>query len=198
ELTWVHWDSIDEPLIEFTAALARLRREHPTFRRSRFFNGRPVRREVGAPVPDIAWLRPDGTEMQPEDWETGFGRAVGVFLNGAGIRERDRRGEPIADNHFIVLFNAGDEPVDFQIPAVEYSPRWDILVDSAGERADVENIDPGATVMVQAKAMLVLIEHQGPPTEVDHSVAASLAAVSTSSLNLDDMPSPSPKTELGR
>ena len=45
------------------------------------------------PVPDIAWLRPDGTEMQPEDWDSGFGRAVGVFLNGSGIRERDRRGE---------------------------------------------------------------------------------------------------------
>jgi glycogen operon protein len=198
ELTWVHWDAVDEPLIEFTAALVRLRREHPTFRRSRFFNGRPVRREAGAPVPDIAWLRPDGTEMQPEDWDSGFGRAVGVFLNGAGIRERDARGQSISDNHFIVLFNAGDDPVDFHIPAVEYSPRWDILVDTAGERADVANIDPGSTVSVQAKAMLVLIEHQGPPTEVDHSVAASLAAVSTMALNLDDMPSPSPKTELGR
>ncbi len=41
ELTWVDWESADQPLIEFTAALARLRRDHPTFRRSRFFNGRP-------------------------------------------------------------------------------------------------------------------------------------------------------------
>ena len=46
----------------------------------------------------------------------GFGRAVGVFLNGDGIRERDRRGEPIVDQHFIVLFNAGDDVVDFHIP----------------------------------------------------------------------------------
>jgi glycogen operon protein len=47
--------------------------------------------------------------MQPEDWESGFGRAVGVFLNGDGIRERDRRGEEIVDRHFFILFNAGDE-----------------------------------------------------------------------------------------
>ena len=47
ELTWVDWDNVDQPLVEFTAALARLRREHPTFRRSRFFNGRPVRMEAG-------------------------------------------------------------------------------------------------------------------------------------------------------
>ena len=33
ELTWVHWDEADHPLVEFTAAVSRLRREHPTFRR---------------------------------------------------------------------------------------------------------------------------------------------------------------------
>ncbi len=41
EITWVDWSNIDAPLIEFTAALARLRKQHPTFRRSRFFDGRP-------------------------------------------------------------------------------------------------------------------------------------------------------------
>ncbi len=176
ELTWIHWDAADEPLIEFTAALARLRREHPTFRRSRFFNGRPIRREEGAPVPDIAWLRPDGTEMQPEDWESGFGRAIGVFLNGHGIRERDRRGEPIEDLHFIVLFNAGDERVDFVIPAVEFSPSWDVLVDTAGTQADAGVIVPGGTVRLEAKAVVVLCEHQPSAAVADHSVAASLAA----------------------
>jgi len=195
ELTWVHWDKVDEPLVEFTAALARLRREHPTFRRSRFFNGRPVRREIGQPVPDIAWLRPDGTEMQPEDWDSGFGRAVGVFLNGSGIRERDRRGDKITDKHFIVLFNAGDDDVDFVVPAVEYSPKWEILVDTAGERADSAPIEPGAEVVVHAKAMLVLVEYHPPTAEVDHSVAASLAGNAVSS-SPEDMPSPSPKTEL--
>ncbi|HEX5729536.1 glycogen debranching protein GlgX [Microbacterium sp.] len=195
ELTWVHWDKVDEPLVEFTAALARLRREHPTFRRSRFFNGRPVRREVGQPVPDIAWLRPDGTEMQPEDWDSGFGRAVGVFLNGSGIRERDRRGDRITDKHFIVLFNAGDEDVDFVVPAVEYSPKWEVLVDTAGERADSAPIEPGAEVIVHAKAMLVLVEYHPPTAEVDHSVAASLAGNAVAS-SPEDMPSPSPKTEL--
>ena len=40
ELSWVHWDQVDEPLVEFTAALIELRRQHPTFRRRRFFTGR--------------------------------------------------------------------------------------------------------------------------------------------------------------
>ena len=39
EISWVHWDQADQPLVEFTAAVARLRRSHPTFRRKRFFTG---------------------------------------------------------------------------------------------------------------------------------------------------------------
>ncbi|NYF17167.1 glycogen operon protein [Microbacterium sp. AK009] len=180
ELTWMHWDAVDQPLLEFTAALARLRRDHPTFRRSRFFNGRPVRREEGARIPDIVWLRPDGSEMQPEDWDSGFGRAIGVFLNGNGIRERDHRGEPISDKHFIILFNAGDEEVDFHLPAVEFSPKWDTVVDTAGQRADSAALVPGESVPLAAKSLMVLCEHEVPEPEVDHSVAASLVLLADS------------------
>ena len=43
ELSWLHWDELDEPLVEFTADVARLRRDHPTFRRRRFFTGTSAR-----------------------------------------------------------------------------------------------------------------------------------------------------------
>ncbi len=74
ELSWVHWDRADQPLVEFVAAVVQLRRQHPSFRRARFFDGRPVRREEGAPLPDIEWYRPDGSTMEPEDWDAGFGQ----------------------------------------------------------------------------------------------------------------------------
>ena len=156
ELTWVDWDAVDQPLLEFTAALAALRREHPTFRRRRFFDGRPVRRPAGAPIPDIVWGRPDGTQMQPEDWDSGFGRAIGVFLNGRGIRGRDARGRAIVDKHFFILFNAGDDIIDFHIPEVEFSPSWDVLVDTAGahgrRRSDRAGIDGAPRSEVHARA----------------------------------------------
>src|SRR5262249_11648077 len=60
ETTWVDWDSVDRQLLEFTRALTQLRRDHPVFRRRRFFDGRPVRRVAGTPVRDIAWFTPDG------------------------------------------------------------------------------------------------------------------------------------------
>ncbi|GAA3626981.1 glycogen debranching protein GlgX [Microbacterium awajiense] len=194
ETTWIDWASADQPLLEFTAALARLRREHPTFRRRRFFNGRPVRREEGAPVPDIVWMRPDGTQMQPEDWDSGFGRAIGVVLNGGGIRERDRRGEQIVDSHFALLFNAGDEEVDFLLPAMDYSPSWDVLVDTSGRLADSETLRPGATVPLAEKALIVMCEHTPPEPHPDHSVAASLAVI-TGAIQIDEVPAAAPKQE---
>ncbi|MFT4051376.1 MAG: glycogen debranching protein GlgX [Microbacterium sp.] len=191
--TWVDWEHIDQPLIEFTAAITRLRREHPTFRRSRFFNGRPIRREEGAPVPDIAWLRPDGSEMQPDDWESGFGRAIGVFLNGDGIRERDRRGQPIRDRHFFVLFNAGDAPIDFTIPDAEYSPRWEIVVDTAGNLADSGPHSGGDVIPLEGRSLVVLRDHEPEAPAPGHSVAASLAALTTP---IDIVPAPAPRAEL--
>jgi glycogen operon protein len=159
EIAWVRWDETDAALVEFTAALARLRREHPTFRRSRFFDGHPVRRGEGEPMPDIVWLRPDGTAMQPEDWESGFGRTIGMFLNGQGIRGVTQRGEPIVDRHFLVYFNAHTDAVEITLPTEERSPRWDLVVDTDDGDVDGAPLDPGTTFSLGAHALAVLREH---------------------------------------
>jgi glycogen operon protein len=177
ELSWVHWDAADTPLTEFVSAIARLRSQHPTFRRARFFDGRPVRRGEGEALPDIVWLTPGGKEMVPDDWDSGFGRAIGVFLNGHGIRERDARGEQITDLSFILYFNAHDDSVDFTLPSEEYSALWETVVDTAGAGADSEPVKTGNTISVAAKALVVLRAFTSPAIEPDHSVAASLASL---------------------
>ncbi len=158
-ISWVHWDTADQSLIDFTAALVRLRKEHPTFRRSRFFDGRPVVRGAGEPLPDIVWLQPDAAVMSPTDWDSGFGRAIAVFLNGKGIHGRDARGERVTDKNFLVLFNAGDDTVDFVLPPEEYSAYWEIVVDTVGQQADSHAREAGSTLPVDGKAVLVLRAH---------------------------------------
>jgi isoamylase len=179
ELSWINWEHADLPLVEFTAAVSRLRKEHPTFRRSRFFDGRPVRRGEGEPLPDIVWLNCDGSEMQPEDWDLNLNLRIGVFLNGNGIRERDARGHEVTDVNFLVLFN-GDHDVEFTLPSEEYSPAWEIVVDTGGEGADTIPRPAGAKMTLVARSLIVLRAYQEPEVAPDHSVAASLAVLSGS------------------
>jgi isoamylase len=181
ELTWINWENIDQPLVEFTSAVNALRAKHPTFRRSRFFDGRPVRRGEGERLPDIVWLDVDGTNMKPEDWDSGFGRSVGMFLNGDGIRGKDYRGHRITDVNFLLYFNAHNEMVKFTLPSDEYAPAWDIMIDTAGHNADTEPVTAGQALPVDAKSLVVLRAHSLPETEPDHSVAASLAALTQTS-----------------
>jgi len=179
ELSWVHWDAADRPLIEFTTAVLQLRHDHPTFRRSRFFDGRPVEPEEGVesegrPLPDIVWLRPNGSPMRPQDWDAPLGRSVGVFLNGNGIRQRDARGEPITDVDFLLFYNAAPEPTTFTVP--ERTPQtWDVVIDTAGRSADTEPKRAGESIELESRSMVVLRAHREPDVEPDHSVAASLA-----------------------
>jgi glycogen operon protein len=173
-----------------------LRAKHPTFRRSRFFDGRPALRGEGERLPDIVWLDVDGSTMAPSDWDSGFGRSVGVFLNGDGIRGRDNQGRRITDVNFLLYFNAHDDEVGFRVPSDEYAPKWDVIIDTAGGRTD-EPVDADSLLPVGAKALVVLRAHSTPESEPDHSVAASLAALSqtatpeTAALTAPATPSPS-------
>jgi glycogen operon protein len=178
ETTWIDWGAADTPLIEFTAALTRLRSAHPIFRRSRFFNGRPVRVADGERVPDVVWLRPDAVTMQPEDWDSGFGRAIGMFLNGQGIRERDERGQPVADLNFLVYFNSGDDPVEVTLPDERHGVSWDVVVDTAGEADEDGQLSAGAVLTMEEKSLLVLRSAGADEGPVDDSVEASLRAQS--------------------
>lgn len=179
ELSWINWESMDTPLMEFTAAVNTLRAEHPTFRRRRFFDGRPVRRGEGEALPDIVWLNEDGSPMTQDDWDTPVSRSLGVFLNGQGISGRDARGERITDLNFLLYFNAHEEAVKVTLPSSEYAPMWDEVIDTAGEFADSGSIPAEAKITIAAKSMVVLRAHE-EEEEHDHSVAASLAALAGS------------------
>ena len=190
-LTWIDWATADLSLIDFTAALVRLRKAHPNFRRSRFFDGRPVVRGKGEPLPDIVWLQPDTAVMTPTDWDSGFGRAIAVFLNGNGIHGRNPRGEPITDRNFLVLYNAGDDAVDFVMPPDEYSAAWEIVVDTVGEKADSHPRTAGSNLSVEGKSMMVLRAHVAPVGDVDHSVAASLTPAAPAVPSVTSVPTAS-------
>ncbi|MDT4891729.1 MAG: isoamylase [Pseudonocardiales bacterium] len=156
-LTWMNWSDVDEGLLQFTRRVARLRHEHPIFRRRRFFEGRPVRRRGKETLPDIEWFTPEGREMTEEDWDSGFGRSIGVYLNGLGIAERDGRGERVVDDSFLLFFNAHDDKIDFRMPDANYAGSWQVEVDTQiGTEREGTLVQPATVVSVGPRSMIVL------------------------------------------
>ena len=179
ELSWINWDTMDGPLTEFVAAVTHLRHDHPTFRRSEFFDGRPVEMDAddtGRPMPDIAWLTTDGAPLKPADWDEPLSRSFGMWLNGNGIAGVDMRGRPITDVNFIVYFNSNPEPVKVKLPPVRYGRQWEEVIDTAGKYADGQIRKARTSITLDGKSVVVLRAYEAPEEEPDASVAASVAA----------------------
>jgi isoamylase len=160
ELSWMDWADIDVDLLAFTRRLTELRRAHPIFRRRRFFDGRPVRRRGQDTLPDIQWFTPEGAEMTEEDWDSGFGRAIAVYLNGQGIAGTDGRGQRVMDDSFLMCFSAHHEPIDLRVPGAEYGPGWEIVLDTVEDSAGADSagkvVEPDGVLPVGPRALVVL------------------------------------------
>jgi isoamylase len=157
ETAWTDWENVDEQLLTFTRKLTALRAHHPVFRRRGWFQGRPI---YGDEVSDIAWFLPDGQLMADADWQAGFAKSLGLFLNGDEIPTRDERGEPVRDDSFYLVFNAHHEPIQFTLPSERFGKRWKPLIDTgldsgAGPDDDV-TFDFGSEVDVMARSIVVL------------------------------------------
>ena len=155
EISWFDWESADKDLLEFTRRLIQLRKEHPVFHRRRWFQGRPIH---GAQVTDIGWFTPDGSEMTQEDWNGGFAKALGIFLNGEGIQSPDARGERVVDESFYVLFDAHHEPLRFTLPKRDWGDEWVVALDTARSTPEEEQgrHKAGDEVSVESRSLKVL------------------------------------------
>ncbi len=158
ELSWVDWDLADtnSDLVDFTATLIALRREHPVFRRRRWFTGRSVRGD-GDPhgLGDIAWFRPDGSHMEDHDWETGYARALGVLLNGAAVPDPDQFGERVIDDTFLVLFNAHHGATRWTLPDVPGATGFTRVIDTRSTSVQ-QRVVRTPRVVVAARSVVVL------------------------------------------
>jgi isoamylase len=160
ELSWVDWSlaSGEEDLLRFTEMLASLRREHPVFRRRRFFRGRPQAPADG--TGDIVWLTPAGQEMTDHDWAASYANILGVFLNGDAISEPDPRGGRITDARFLLLFNAQASPVTFTLPEASLAAGWEVVIDTArtsaafGSFVALGGFGPGTILMPKSSVEL--------------------------------------------
>ncbi len=142
-VSWLDWDNQDGQLLDFVRKLISLRRDHPVFRRARFFEGR--RLAPDSAVKDITWVTPEGREMVDADWNLPYARSMGFVLGAPD------------DDTFMVLLNAYTEIIFYTLPPPQLAPRWEVLIDTA--RTDIidhEVCDAGIRFPLKPRSMAVL------------------------------------------
>jgi isoamylase len=152
ELSYFDWEPSDEgrALFEFTKRLLRIRREHPTFRRSKFFKGLDV---YGTKLRDLLWFRPDGKAMTEADWTSPDARTLAMFLAGRGIDDVDEAGRPLVDDNLLLLLNPSHEPVHFTLPELEtVREPWLLLLGTEDDHAEEARL-PGEGTLVGARSL---------------------------------------------
>jgi glycogen operon protein len=152
EISWLDWNAPDAELLRFAERVLALRRAHPIFRRRRWFQGRSIRSD--AEIADIAWFKPDGGLMSEDDWNNGFARSLGIFLNGDEIPSVDRYGRRERDDSFYLLLNAHSDPIDFHLPERKFGLRWLRVLDTADPAP--RYYTAGAAVPVDGRSLCLL------------------------------------------
>ncbi len=180
EISWFDWDSVDEDLLAFTTALIGFRSQHPVFRRRRWFQGVAIHGHVD----DIAWFDAGGSEMDEDDWNSTEPTRIGMFLNGSAISTRDRYGERITDESFLVIVNTHHEPVDWVLPGKPFADSWIRILDTtlsaatasteAADDLDVDalggdqvEIGAGEKVSIGGRSTVVVRAVRGPESDDD-------------------------------
>jgi glycogen operon protein len=156
DISWFDWKSADHALLEFTRRAIAFRRQHPVFRRRRWFKGK-VHRASG--LKDIAWLKSDAAEMSEHDWTDGSLKSFMLFLNGRALRARDLRGQRVYDDSFVLMFNAHLDDVVFTVPGAPWGADWITEFDTAFEEPfspQGSTVPAGSPVTLRALSLLML------------------------------------------
>jgi glycogen operon protein len=160
DVSWVDWD-LGEPAVEllrFTRRLLAFRAAAPVFRQRSFFVGAPVRR--GHEAYDLAWFRPDGLQMTPQDWHRSDLRVLGMYLDGRQIRHRGPRGERITDDSYLLWLHAGDQAVTAALPGRPWSDGYTVVFDTARPDLDDGTETVTGSMTLTARSVTLLRAHR--------------------------------------
>lgn len=129
EISWFNWDwdERQKALYEFTCELAKTRLRSPVMHRRRFFQGRHIH---GSGVTDIRWIKPDGRDMEDDEWHSSYVRSIGMLLNGRVMDEYDDRGNKITDSVYFLIVNSYWESVHYILPKTDKEVQWEMIVDT--------------------------------------------------------------------
>ena len=164
-ITWLPWQLTEEQreLLNFTCRLIQFRNEHPIFHRAKYFQGQPI---FGNSLKDINWIRADGAEMTPGDWQDHV-RSMGVLLCGDDIGLKTFENQPVTDDTFYLCFNSHWEGVEFVMPGAD-TVSWELLMNTALVPAflvDPFTLNASEAYVAAGRSMLVFRQIRGSDAE---------------------------------
>ena len=156
ESGWLNWALTPEEraFLSFVCRIIELRKQHPIFRRSSFFQPHGTRNGEK----NILWFNPEGLEMSDAEWDQGFARCLGMYLAGDAIGEISERGVPVRDNDFLLLINAHHETIPFQVPGFRGRVRWQIAIDTTDPemQSAEKHYARGSVFPLQGRSLVLL------------------------------------------
>ncbi len=156
ELTWINWDLTPEQkdLLSFVQHVFAISKANPVFRRRNFFAEDPV---ADRGVKDIVWIRPDGSEMQLDDWLDPKNSVLGMLVHGSASDERDARGRKVSGTTLFLILNGSNRARACQLPELRERGYWHEIVNTA---QSTHRIPKGSTLNI-APHSLVLLSYEG-------------------------------------
>jgi len=128
-LTWLDWNSADDSLTAYVAALVALRKKIPALMQDQWWHGEGS---------DVEWLDAQGQPMQPASWEHGPQQLLQIRLSG----------------RWLLVLNASLGDVDVQLPAGRWQPVAPFNSVLFGE--EPQRVRDGLTWRAAAKTLCVL------------------------------------------
>jgi len=147
---WHDWSELsgdDADFFEFVKAVISMRKSYSVFQTQDFFTGEQI---SDCTTKDITWWSPQGNEMRAKDWHDPFAHSLGFHIANA-----DTKGL-----NLLVLMNASEKSVTFNIPPAQYGDRWKRIIDTFFHMADLpsQKIHASTRFKIKAKSLLVLVE----------------------------------------
>jgi isoamylase len=143
EIGWVGWTHLgtDDDMTDFVGGLTRLRQRFAQLRQRQWLQGKKADGSH-----DVLWLRPDGAEMQDEDWNFAEGRFLAYVLSPP-----PDGGEPL-----FIAFNAADNGVELTLPGWQGIAGWSRVLDTAANSVLAEGpTEPSGTKLIVSPASIL-------------------------------------------
>ena len=188
ELSWLDWNLKDDDreFLDFVRRLLEIRKTQPVLCRRNFFRG-----SILGGLNDVYWLDPAGGQMSIQSWNSNQLRALGILLVG-DCRQTDPKGESIVGDHLLILLNAHDEIVDFQMPeALRHVPGLERLFDTYDGDIQPVPFDPHEPYRLRPRSM-ALFRKQMVGAAPLHPFGANAIPSSAEGNVEEQMPPPSP------